>query len=418
MPANANRAGRAAWVSITRQPIFDENRRLWGYALVSPDAPESTAINVAASAYMGLRQILKKGRKILVAFDEPGILDGLPYVLPPVLAAVQVDEAVFLNPAVQGVLERLKAEGYLIAVDGFSGGQAFRGLYQLADIIALPPAGANQPPAAVLPPAVRDTRARILARRVDDAVRFETCGQAGVTLFEGAFFKPSGTVRLRRMTSNAASRRRLLAWLEAPDPDMAGLAETIQSDAALSFRLLAYINSAAFGFLHNIKSIHHAVHLLEWPRLKAWLQAVLLNVDKQPANDSDVTERAARRGKFMELVAQSHDFWGFDPESLHLLGLFSLLDAHLDIAMDELVGLLPIENKLKGALRGDDNNEYLPLLQLARCVEDIACEQADVMMQRLNLDRRKVAMALESAARWAERLTRLPAGDPTSPTGR
>jgi c-di-GMP phosphodiesterase len=414
MPANANH--HSAEVSITRQPIFDENRRLWGYALVSPEAPESTAIDVAASAYMGFRQILKKGQKILVAFDERGILDGLPYVLPPALAAVQVDEAVFLNPDVPGILERLRADGYMIAVGGFSGGQALRGLYQLADIIALPPAGANQ--SSALPPTVRDAHARILARRVDDAVRFDRSRQAGATLFEGAYFKPPDTVRLRRMSANAASRRRLLQWLDAPHADMAGLAEVIQSDASLSFRLLVYINTAAFGFLHNIKSIHHAVHLLEWPRLKAWLQVVLLNDDKQPVNDSDVPKRAARRGKFMELVAQSHDFWGFDPESLHLLGLFSLLDAHLGIAMDELASLLPIENKLKGALRGDANNEYLPLLQLARCVEEISCDQAEIMMQRLNLDHRKVAMALESAARWVEQLTSLPEGDPKPTIGR
>jgi EAL and modified HD-GYP domain-containing signal transduction protein len=158
--------------------------------------------------------------------------------------------------------------------------------------------------------------------------------------------------------------------------------------------------------------------MLKWPRLKAWLQAVLLNDDEQPTRDSDVPARAARRGKFMELVAQSHDFWGFDPESLHLLGLFSLLDAHLGIAMDELVALLPIENKLKGALRGETNNEYLPLLQLARCVEDITCEQTDIMMQRLNLDHQKVAEALKSAAQWAERLTALPTGNPKSPIDR
>jgi EAL and modified HD-GYP domain-containing signal transduction protein len=410
MRANQNPATRSATVSITRQPIFDEKRRLWGYALVSREAPGSTAVNVVASAYMGIRQILKKGRKILVAFDEQGILDDLPYVLPPALAAVQVDEAVFLNPAVPGVLERLRADGYQIAVDGFSGGQAFRGLYQLADIIVLPDAETNPPAAVAFPSADHDTHARILARRVDDAIRFERCGQAGATLFEGIFFKHPDTVTLPRMTSNAASRRRLLPWIEQPNPDMADLAEAIQSDLVLSFRLLAYMNTEAFGFLHNIKSIHRAVRLLKWPRLKAWLQAVLLNDEVQPTNDSHVPARAARRGKFMELVAQSHDFWGFDPESLHLLGLLSLLDVHLGIAMNELVALLPIENKLKGALRGETNNEYLPLLQLARCVEDIACQQADIMMQRLNLDRRKVATALKGAAQWAERLTNLPAG--------
>ncbi len=128
-------------VSIARQPIFDEKRRLWGYELfcvgegpsATPDCtPENTAINVAASAYMGLQQILNQGHIIMLNFDEIGILDDMPYALPPVLAAVQVDEQVFLRPTIPDMLARLKSDGYLIAVRGFSGDRQFERLYGLS----------------------------------------------------------------------------------------------------------------------------------------------------------------------------------------------------------------------------------------------------------------------------------------------
>ena len=91
----------SASVSIARQPIFDQNRRLWGYELfcvgegpsARPDGePETTVITVAASAYMGIQQILKQGHKIMLNVDEMGILDDMPYALPPLVAAVEVDE--------------------------------------------------------------------------------------------------------------------------------------------------------------------------------------------------------------------------------------------------------------------------------------------------------------------------------------
>jgi c-di-GMP phosphodiesterase len=414
MPDNRYTATLDTPISVTRQPIFDENRRLWGYELIcktegasagSESALDNTAVCIAASAYMGFQQILKQGQRIMLNFDEAGLLADMPYVLPPVLAAVQVNEQVFLNPAIPGKLENLKSDGYLIALGGFSGAQQFQALYRLADIIAVPATGENKAEASSLPESIREADTVLLSRHVEDAVQFERCREMGVTLFTGSYFKQPDTITFHRLTSNAMARRKLLQCIELPDPDIDDLAEVIQSDAATSFRLLAYLNAAAFGILHNVKSIHHALGLLDWPQLRNWLRVVLLNDNNQPVDPPELQQQAARRGKFMERVARSHDFWGFDPESLHLLGLLSLLDAQLGISMDELVTYLPIENKLKNALRGETNNEYLPLLELARCVEKVGCERGGAMIQRLNLNREKVAQALQDAAQWADRLT-------------
>ena len=266
---------------------------------------------------------------------------------------------------------------------------------------------------ATLLATIHDVDARLLARRVDDAAGFAMGREAGVTLFEGAFFKQPDTITVHKMTSSAVSRLKLLHRIEQPDPDIDALAETIQSDAAISFRLLTYLNSAAFGFSQKIKSIHHAIRLLGWLKLKNWLRVVLLNDMSEAAAAPDLLQLSAQRGKFLELVSQRHDFWGFDPESLHLLGLFSLLDTMLGTPMDEIVTFLPIENKLKDALHRDANNEYLPLVQLAQCVEENRWEDADVMMKRLNLNREKVTAAFREAVEWADQLTVMGSGELT-----
>jgi EAL and modified HD-GYP domain-containing signal transduction protein len=321
-----------------------------------------------------------------------------------------VDEQVVLRPTIPEILARLKSDGYLIAVRGFSGEPQFDPLYALADIIAVPVIGKQKTEVATLLATVHDVDARLLARQGDDAAGFAMCREAGVTLFEGAFFKQPDTITVHKMTSNAVSRLKLLQRIEQPDPDIDALAETIQSDAAISFRLLTYLNSAAFGFSQKIKSIHHAIRLLGWMKLKNWLRVVLLNDMSEASAAPELLQLSAQRGKFLELVALRHDFWGFDPESLHLLGLFSLLDTMLGTPMDEIVTFLPLENKLKGALRREANNEYLPLIQLAQCVEEARWEDADVMMQQLNLNREKVTAAFKEAVEWADQLTSIHAG--------
>ena len=114
-------AAEAATVSLARRPVFDDQRRLWGYELFrvgSATTPgdsvntESAATILAKSAYIGLQNMLDGGKKIILDFTAKGLLDDLPYVLPPVSAVVQVDETVLSTPDVVSSLNRLKADGF------------------------------------------------------------------------------------------------------------------------------------------------------------------------------------------------------------------------------------------------------------------------------------------------------------------
>jgi EAL and modified HD-GYP domain-containing signal transduction protein len=114
---------------------------------------------------------------------------------------------------------------------------------------------------------------------------------------------------------------------------------------------------------------------------------------------------AAQRGKFLERIGQIYDYWGFDPESLHMLGIFSLLDAMLGMPMRDIVMHLPLDEKLKAALCQDPNNEYLPLLQLAQQCEEARWQEVEQIFQKLNMDGDKVRGAFQEAVDWASELT-------------
>ncbi|MBP1599158.1 MAG: hypothetical protein H6Q05_4535 [Acidobacteria bacterium] len=404
-------------VSIGRQPVFDDRRRLWGYELYCvgnaggdgsglPEE-ESVAVSVASSAYISLQQVLNRGKKILVNFSEQGILANLPYALPPVLAAVKVEENLGRRPSVPEALGRLKSEGYLIAVADFTGDPLCSPLYGMADIIGLNVTGNQAEDWSARLSSARSFGAQLLAGRVDSEVQFQASQAAGFSLFHGGFFKSRDTLTLRKLTSSEVLRFQLLRFIEEEDPEIGKLADAIQSDVTVSFRLLAYLNSAAFSFRERIKSIRQAISLLGWQNVKNWLRVVLLMDMSQGRDAQELVLLSAQRGMFLERVGQEHDFWGFSPESLHLLGLFSLLDTLLAIPMREVVSHLPIDNKLKAALCREPNNEYLPLLLLAKCLEEADWAQGESMIQQLNLDSRKVRSALQASINWANDLASL-----------
>ena len=403
--------GNRIAVSIGRQPVFDETRRLWGYELFCVGTAESTrsgfpeevnaAICVQSEAYMCLQQITERGRKVIVDFTEKSILENLPYALPPALAALKVSEAVCGKPSAIDALTGLKSEGYLIAVQGFSGNPGCAPLYELANVISIDVDSCGREALAgrILP--ARLYKAALLARNVNDPAHFVMCQNAGFTLFHGGFFKAPEKFTIRKMTSNEILRFNLLKFIEQEEPDFNRLAEIIQADATISFRMLSYLNSAAFALSQKIKSIHQAIMLLGWRNVRNWLRVVLLTDISQSKDAHELVLLSAQRGMFLELVARDHDFWGFNPESLHLLGLFSLLDVLLGRPMTELVANLPIDTKMKAALCREPDNEYLPLLQLARSLEEANWTEGDRLVQQLSLDGKKVKAAFQSSIDWA-----------------
>jgi c-di-GMP phosphodiesterase len=404
-------------ISIARQPVFDAQRKLWGYTLLCvgqdgplssmPPAVDGVALSLASSAYMGLQQIVSRGKKALVSFSENSILKQLPYAMPPELTVVQVSAELFRKPSVPGALSQLKRDGYGLAVLGFDPDEACKPLYAMTDIIGVDIQGLTRPVLAELTGRARGYPADLLAVQVQDGAQLIMCRDLGFTLFHGAFFKRPDTIKVRQLTSNEAARFNLLHMLEREEPDFKRLAEIIQSDVSISFRLLAYLNSAAFGLRRKIESIQQAISLLGWRKMKNWLRVVLLNDMSQKAEASELMTVAVQRGKFLEQIARDHDFWGFDPEILHLLGVFSLLDTMLGMPMEDIVTYLPLEGKLKAALCREPNSEYLPLLQLAQHYEEARWEEGNRMIQRLNLDAAKVRAAFQASVDWANEMASL-----------
>jgi EAL and modified HD-GYP domain-containing signal transduction protein len=406
--------GNPICASIGRQPVFDDNKRLWGYELFCVGSAGmagsgfpgdvDVAITGQSSAYICLQQITEREKKVIVNFSEKSILENLPHALPPVLTAVKVAENAGKDPRTVDSLARLKAEGYLIAVGGFTGDPECEPLYRLADIAAIDAAGVIREALSAGVARVRSFKAMPMASGVEDPKRFGICQDLGFSLFQGAFFKSPDRVAVRKLSSNEILRFNLLQAIEKDDADIAGLAKAIQADPTISFRLLAYLNSAAFAFSHKIKSIHQAISLLGWQKLRNWLRVVLLSDVSENKEAHELVLLSAQRGLFLELVARDHDFWGFSPESLHLLGIFSLLDALLAMPMPEVVQYLPLDKKIKAALCRETNNEYLPLLELAQQLEEARWEEGDKLIQQLGLDAGKVKAALQAALNWASEL--------------
>ncbi len=411
----------AVSIAIARQPIFDDQKRLWGYELFGVGVDEmpgsgfpkeeDVALSIASSSYISLQQVLGRGNRVMINFTEKSILYHLPYAFPAELACVSINEKICQRSTILELLKGLKSDGYMLAIDQFTGTPDYDPFYRLADIFVLDAHNRRKNELAAVLKKGRMYETDFMAQKVLDLPTFNLCMELGFSLFHGPFFKAPEKIMVRKLTSNEVSRFNLLHLIEKEPPDFGELAQAIQSDVSISFRLLSYLNSSAFGFPQKIKSIQQAISLLGWRKMKNWLRVVLLKDVGQTTEASELVLLSAQRGKFLEIIAKEYDYWGFNPDSLMLLGIFSLIDAMLGIPMEEIVTYLPLDNKLKAALCQDPNNEYLPLLMLAKNIEEAKWDRCEELIQQLNLDTAKVKEAFQKSVNWAGRLTSLPSGN-------
>ncbi|MCB1981338.1 MAG: HDOD domain-containing protein [Rhodoferax sp.] len=166
------------------------------------------------------------------------------------------------------------------------------------------------------------------------------------------------------------------------------LEAVLRNDPQLAFRLLRYLNSAAFGLQVEITSFRHALMMLGYKKLRRWLALLLASASPDPALRPAI-HAAVRRGLLMEELGGTSADAEMRSE-MFICGVFSLLDRMLGQPLATLFQSLPVPERVRQALV-DGTGSYAPFLTLARAVEtglrtDIleAAEQCFVTLEEVN----------------------------------
>ena len=175
---------------------------------------------------------------------------------------------------------------------------------------------------------LRKHSAKQMAVGVDNLERFEAAHQAGCNAFQGYFFTVPSLEQSQAINPSYTTIVSLMKLAQESAP-VAKIEEALKRDAALSFKLLRYINSAGFGLSCEIQSFRHAVAVLGCRRGSRWLALLMVTAARQSASPALVTT-AIVRGRLAELLGQSL-FDAQERDNLFIVGAFSLLDAILRV---------------------------------------------------------------------------------------
>lgn len=182
---------------------------------------------------------------------------------------------------------------------------------------------------------------------------------------EGAFEAPPGAPAKADVSSDLQVIIVLMGQVDQGE-SVEKMEATLKRDPGLAFKLLRYMNSAAFGLPVEVTSFRHALMLLGLNRLKRWL-ALLLATASKDATMRPVMWAALRRGLLMEELAKTLQDSDAKDE-MFICGLFSLLDHLLKTPFGKLLESIPCPERVRQALV-EDTGPYQPYLQLVRAIE-------------------------------------------------
>lgn len=376
---------------FAKQPIFTKNPRVWGYELTYRDSPftgnggKGNALkNLAANAYALKLRGDVGSQKLLLSFSERSIISKAPSALPASHTVVEIEESSAPDKELLDSIDQLRDADYLVAITDFQGKSGSEPLVERADIIKIDIR--RKRPQIILDLMNRAPADKVVlvATGVSSPELLKLAKALGFKLFQGSFFRKPEFKTERQLSSSEATRLKLFEIISG-HPDFSKLSQAIAMDASISYRLLLFLNSAAFSFPVEITSIQHAVVLLGWDQIKNWLRVAVLTDLTPPTKTLELVRLAAQRAKFFELAAMRNNYSPEIQDKLFLLGLFSLMEPILDMPMEKIVKNLPIDPDVKNALTGKDTS-LAGWNVLAQAIEEANWEIVDRAIAVLGLE--------------------------------
>ncbi|MEC9340771.1 MAG: HDOD domain-containing protein, partial [Pseudomonadota bacterium] len=355
----ADAAIEAPSVWVARQPILDRDGSIFGYELLfrNPGQQEATfGDGNVATARVLTHTLIDIGAETVVGehlafvnMPEDFLNGQLTVPLDPARYVLEVQEdAEPVREVVDGI-EALREDGFRICLSHSASNVNTYDLLHLADLVKIDVPSLTADDLRREAESIRSlAQIRLIALRVETQEEYGYCRDLGFDYFQGYFFARPQIVEGRQIPGNDLTLLQLMSKVWQPEFDLGEIEELIAQDVSLSYKLLRFINSAAFVTRREIDTIHGAVVILGIRNLARWIS--MLTVGSLESSGNALTELALVRGRTCELIALGREH-KHDAPIYFTAGLLSILDALTGMPMQDALQLLPLSPELNDALR-------------------------------------------------------------------
>jgi c-di-GMP-related signal transduction protein len=392
---------------LARQPILDSRQNLKAYELLfrsglenqfdAADGDQATSRVIAGSFLVfGLDEMLGPARAF-INFTRKLLVEDYAAVLPSKRVVIEILEDVRPDEEVIKACRRLKDRGFTLALDDFVFLPEYQPLLEVADIVKVDFLASQPEERAALARMFLPAGITMLAEKVETKKQFREALDLGYQLFQGYFFCKPEIVSRRDVPSVKFTYLNLLRELNQPDVELPHLAEVVSRDMGVSYKVLRYINSAAFMVRNEVSTIRQALNLLGLNEMRKWasLMALAGMGGDQPV---ELLAASAVRAKAAETAAAlAHP--PLPGNEAFLTGLFSMLDTVFGRPLAEILDEITLGREVKDALLGRENG-FRHLLELVIAMDRGDWPGVSRLAPRLGIDEALLPEVYTKAVVW------------------
>lgn len=402
-------------IFVARQPIFTKNEHIFAFELLYRDSGTNAfpvvdgdlaTLEVLIHSFLTIGMNNLAGEKLCFINFTENLLDNTVFdKIPPKRIVVEVLEDIPITPSIIQKLKYIKKLGFLIALDDFvlhKNINLYDELFSLVNFIKVDFMLSKPSERQVIEKIVKKNYPHIvlLAEKVETREEFYHAKEAGYGLFQGYFFAKPEIIKGSDIPANMAQYFRIISLLNNRVSSIEQIAEEIERDVSLSFKVLKIINSPAARKKSKIRSIKQAVVMLGLEELNHWLYVLMLRESKVNSNGDGMVliEASLFRAKFCELLAKKQFL--HNSSEYFLVGMFSLIDTLLHQKMDHLLQELPLTDEVVETLSGN-RTDMTPYLELSVACDEVRWDEIIAGAEALDIDHATLNKYYLEARSWA-----------------
>lgn len=402
-------------VFIGRQPIFNRVEEIVAYELLyrnnnvnkfpEIDSDKAT-IDVLINSFLtiGIKEV-SNGRPCFINFTENLIMQEELDFFDPSEIVIEILEDVPITSALVERLRNLKTKGFKIALDDFVMEETvliYDDLFKQVDYIKIDflLSDENQRLAVETKVKSQFPHIKLLAEKVETREEFELAKRSGYSLFQGYFFQQPQIITSTDIPANLFQYFQIIALLRNDETSIDVIAENIEREISLTYRLLKLINNSTKRPKSKVRSIKQAIVLLGLTELRKWIYLLAMHEKAIQQNRElfdELMYASLIRAKVCEKFARLNGNKNY-PEYF-LLGLFSLIDALLRRPLNSILTQLPLSELILETL-GGAQTEMTPYLQLSVAVSKLDWSQIEPLAKKLKISTDEVLSIYEEVKIW------------------
>ncbi len=345
---------------IGRQPILNRLKKIFGYELlfrrgdvngadVADNMRATASVLVNTLNNIGISRLI--GDKVgFINVDDAVLESGIIDLLPAERTILELLETVELDQRVFDLCCRVHKKGFKFALDDvIDHDDRIENMLTVSSIVKIDLIGCDREKLPELVGKFKKHKIKLLAEKIESEEEFEQCLGLGFDYFQGYFFAKPSIISARSISPTQMVLLELSRFL-AREAEFYTIEELFRKNPELHIKLLQFMNSAAFYTAHKINSIGQAISMLGYRNLQKWVTLLLFAGEGHDARSTPLFERAAIRGRIMELMAMriTRDVKAAD--MAFITGVLSLIDVLLKVPLESIVKDFNLSDEIENAL--------------------------------------------------------------------